>query len=131
MYSQHRFDNQEETGYPRAERALLGESRILEINPVTKQIVWEYTGRMIGQSEFSFFSPYISSVQRLPNGNTLIDESINSRFFQVTRGEKNYLGICVSLHGRRKKRYTPRADLPYPGSAFRLAAGFIRLLMDD
>lgn len=82
------FDNQGEAGYPRAERALLGGSRVLEINPVTKEIVWEYTGRMSGQSDFSFFSPYISSVQRLPNGNTLIDEGINSRFFQVTpKGE--------------------------------------------
>lgn len=101
------FDNQGEAGYPRAERALLGGSRVLEINPVTKQIVWEYTGRMSGQSDFSFFSPYISSVQRLPNGNTLIDEGINSRFFQVTPRGK-IVWEYVAPYTRNGKKDTPR-----------------------
>ena len=32
----------------------------------------------------SFFSPYISNAQRLPNGNTLINEGWFGRFFEVT-----------------------------------------------
>ena len=107
MYSPDRFDSQGEAEYPRAERAILGGSRVLEINPVTKQIVWEYTGRMRGQSDFSFFSPYISSIQPLSNGNSLIDEGINSRFFQVTPRGK-FVWEYVSPYTRDGKKDTPR-----------------------
>jgi Arylsulfotransferase (ASST) len=78
------FDNQGEAGYPPATLAVLPGSRILEINPVTKQIVWQYTGADSGGPPWMFYSAFISSVQRLPNGNTLIDEGMNGRFFQVT-----------------------------------------------
>lgn len=78
------FDNQGEAGYPNAERALLGGSRVLEIDPESKKIVWEYVASMSGRQDFDFFSPFISSAQRLPNGNTLIDEGIDGRFFQIT-----------------------------------------------
>ncbi len=78
------FDNQGQAGYPAAPLQLLGGSRVLEIDPVKKQIVWLYSGLSSGQQSFVFFSPFISSVQRLPNGNTLIDEGIDGRFFQVT-----------------------------------------------
>ncbi|MNV80307.1 hypothetical protein D3C71_1739040 [compost metagenome] len=33
---------------------------------------------------YKFYSPYISSAQRLPNGNTLITEGSNGRLFEVT-----------------------------------------------
>ncbi|MGC2221103.1 MAG: ArsR family transcriptional regulator, partial [Methylocella sp.] len=36
------------------------------------------------QPAWSFYSAFISSARRLPNGNTLIDEGMNGRFFQVT-----------------------------------------------
>jgi hypothetical protein len=78
------FDNQGEAGYPPATLAVLPGSRILEINPVTKQIVWQYTGADSGGPPWTFYSAFISSVQRLPNGNTLIDEGMTGRFFQVT-----------------------------------------------
>ncbi len=78
------FDNQGEAGYPAARLAVLPGSRILEINPVTKQIVWQYTGADSNGPPWSFYSAFISSVQRLPNGNTLIDEGMNGRFFQIT-----------------------------------------------
>ena len=57
-------------------------SRVLEINPVTFEKVWEYS--VAGQERFRFFSHYISSAQRLPNGNTLITEGADGRFFEVT-----------------------------------------------
>ncbi|MFM0341867.1 aryl-sulfate sulfotransferase [Paraburkholderia fungorum] len=78
------FDNQGEAGYPPVELEVTGGSRVLEINPVSKEIVWEYTGASSGDANWSFFSPFISSAQRLPNGNTLIDEGVSGRFFQVT-----------------------------------------------
>jgi len=57
---------------------------VLEINPVTNQIVWQYTGDMSGGPNWTFYSFFISSARRLPNGDTLIDEGMNGRFFQVT-----------------------------------------------
>jgi hypothetical protein len=61
---------------------------VLEINPETKLIVWEYRAENSGAPGWSFHGPFISSARRLPNGNTLIDEGINGRFFQVMPADK-------------------------------------------
>ena len=55
-------------------------SRVLEIDPATKAIVWKYQEAR----PFNFFSPRISNAQRLPNGNTLINEGNFGRMFEVT-----------------------------------------------
>ena len=55
-------------------------SRVIEVNPNTKQIVWQYQD----SPPFNFFSPYISGARRLANGNTLITEGNFGRMFQVT-----------------------------------------------
>jgi hypothetical protein len=82
------FDNHGPAGYPAAELDVTGGSRILEIDPVKKQIVWSYSGEDNGRPGWSFYSSFISSARRLPNGNTLIDEGMNGRIFQVTnKGE--------------------------------------------
>ena len=57
-------------------------SRVIEVEPTTKRIVWEYRE----QRESDFFSPRISNAQRLPNGNTLICEGDFGRLFEVTTG---------------------------------------------
>jgi hypothetical protein len=56
-------------------------SRVLEIDPATKEIVWKYQETRVSD----FFSPRISNAQRLPNGNTFINEGWFGRFFEVTR----------------------------------------------
>ena len=53
-------------------------SRVLEINPVTLELVWSY-------SNPRFFSTNISSAQRLSNGNTLIAAGAGGRMFEVTK----------------------------------------------
>jgi len=53
-------------------------SRVLEINPVTLELVWSYTNPR-------FFSTNISGAQRLPNGNTLVTAGAGGRMFEVTR----------------------------------------------
>jgi hypothetical protein len=53
-------------------------SRVLEINPVTLELVWSYTNPR-------FFSTNISGAQRLPNGNTLITAGAGGRMFEVTK----------------------------------------------
>jgi hypothetical protein len=55
-------------------------SRVIEVDPATKQIVWKYQENPV----FYFYSPRISNAQRLPNGNTLICEGSFGRLFEVT-----------------------------------------------
>ncbi|MGZ4814065.1 MAG: aryl-sulfate sulfotransferase [Terriglobales bacterium] len=55
-------------------------SRVIEINPATNRIVWQYQEA----NPYNFYSPRISNAQRLPNGNTLINEGFFGRFFEVT-----------------------------------------------
>lgn len=82
------FDNQGEGGYPPVPLSVTGGSRVLEIDPIKKEIVWEYDGESSGKPGWTFLSTFISSARRLPNGNTLIDEGYDGRFFQVTpKGE--------------------------------------------
>ena len=63
-------------------------SRVLEINPVTLEVVWEYTAikakHGTSMNPNVFFSPFQSNVQRLPNGNTFITEAAFGRLFEVT-----------------------------------------------
>lgn len=68
-------------------------SRVLEINPVTFQTVWEYSTYTALQPTLKgntrqvskvFFSLFTSNAQRLPNGNTLICEGGTGRIFEVT-----------------------------------------------
>ena len=52
-------------------------------------ITWQYTPVEAGHLTFSdgskFYSSYISSAQRLPNGNTLITEGSDGRLIEVTK----------------------------------------------
>jgi hypothetical protein len=61
------------------------QSRVLEINPVTFEKVWECV--IGGQESVSFFSHYVSSAQRLPNGNMLVTEGSDGRVFELTPDE--------------------------------------------
>lgn len=68
--------------------ALRDSSRVLEINPVSLELVWEFTARTAGfptdGEDVRFYSRYESAAQRLPNGNTLITEARCGRIFEVT-----------------------------------------------
>lgn len=57
-----------------------GRSYVLEINPLTEELVWIYDAGL------DFHATYTSSAQRLRNGNTLICESAAKRVFEVTVG---------------------------------------------
>jgi hypothetical protein len=69
-------------------------SRVIEFNPVTLDIVWQYAqtkatadhnddGDISGNDRL-FYSFFISGAQRLKNGNTLITEGATGRIFEVT-----------------------------------------------
>ena len=67
-------------------------SRVLEFNPLTLEIVWQYTPEeadfLLPLTGHGFYSMYISSAQRLPNGNTLIVEGSDGRFIEVTKSHE-------------------------------------------
>jgi len=55
-------------------------SRVVEVNPETNEVVWEYKDT----APTRFHTCINGSAQRLPNGNTLICESTKGRLFEVT-----------------------------------------------
>ena len=57
-----------------------GRSKVIEFQPFTQEVVWSFEGDE--QNDFS--SKLCGSNQRLPNGNTLITESLRGRAFEVT-----------------------------------------------
>ena len=89
------FDNGGEAGYgspnPGAPagigNAKRDYSRVIEFDPITLEIKWQYTFKEAGYfmtDSYKFYSHYISAAQRLPNGNTMITEGADGRIFEVT-----------------------------------------------
>jgi hypothetical protein len=78
------FDNHGSAGFPPFFLELFQGSKVLEIDPITFEIVWQYDASSSGKPLWTFFSSFISSARRLPNGNTLICEGMHGRIFQVT-----------------------------------------------
>jgi hypothetical protein len=71
------FDN----GWQRPEG---NRSRVVELDPKSKVIVWQYATR----SANSFYSAFQGSAQRLPNGNTLVTSTVQGHIFEVTGSAK-------------------------------------------
>lgn len=59
-------------------------SRVIEIDPGTSEIVWQYHG--IPQAQF--FSGHISGASRMASGNVLICEGTSGRLFEVNRAHE-------------------------------------------
>lgn len=82
------YDNPNPGAPQGVKAALRDHSRVLEIDPLTLRIVWQYTPNEAGftfpMDSNRFYSPFISGAQRLPNGNTLICEGSDGRIFEVT-----------------------------------------------
>ncbi len=73
---------------------LRGYSRVIEVNPLTEEIEWEYAA----DPKEDFLSRYISGAQRLPNGNTLICEGSKMHLFEVTPEKRVVWGYHCPLH---------------------------------
>ncbi len=68
-----------------------GWSRVIEIDPIQKRIVWLYETPVPGD----FYTRSKGSSQRLPNGNTLIADSDSGRAIEVTpEGELVWEFLC-------------------------------------
>lgn len=115
------FDNQGPAGYPPAPLTVTGGSRVLEIDPINKNIVWQYTAEDSGQPGWAFRSTHISAARRLPNGNTFIDEGQSGRLFQVTpKGDivweyiNAYPRVAADVDGRGTVNYQLYRAQPVP-----------------
>ncbi len=87
------FDNGTDRGY----------SRIIELDPIKKQIVWQYQAK----PPEKFFSDQRGSVQRLPNGNTLITDSQSGRVFEINTSGKivwEFINFEKGLEDKKRAR---------------------------
>ena len=78
-----------------------GWSRVIELDPLSKRIVWEYSA----PDQKAFYTLGRGSNQRLKNGNTLITESDSGRVFEVTR-EGDIVWDFFAPYIRKKRRAT-------------------------
>jgi hypothetical protein len=87
-------------------------SRVLEVDPRTRKIVWSYQA----QPPTAFYSEHMSGAQLLANDNVLITEGATGRIFEITRAgevvwewfspllpaaEADPTGHVVSVGGKR------------------------------
>lgn len=78
-----------------------GWSRVVEVDPETEQIVWQYRAK-------DFFSRLRGGAQRLANGNTLVTESVKGRVFEVTPDGEivwDFSNPEVTKEGKRRQIY--------------------------
>ena len=79
---------------------LRGFSRIIEVDPLSGSIEWEY----VADPPESFLSKFISGAQRLPNGNTLICEGGKCHLFEVTADGEVVWDFVNPYHTDRAQR---------------------------
>lgn len=105
------FDNGTERGY----------SRVIEVDPLSEEIVWEYNDK--DSKSPRFFAPFVSSAQRLPNGNIFVCQGtytrndpvmlfyrafykvigqsvVSSRIFEVNRTGEIVWDCTITAHGK-------------------------------
>jgi|GEM_PF-695495 len=58
-------------------------SRVVEINPKTNKIAWQFDGGKAGTEKALLAAAMMGGAQRLPNGNTLITISTSGRILEV------------------------------------------------
>lgn len=90
------FDN---GASPQNDLAHCGCSYVLEINPSNNQLVWVY------DDDHFFFARFTANCQRLPNGNTLILESMCRRLFEVTPEKEVVWEYILTDNAQRVYRY--------------------------
>ncbi len=59
-------------------------SRVVEINPKTNKVEWQFEGGKGVIDKVRFYAPIVSGAQRLQNGNTLITDGPKGHIFEVT-----------------------------------------------
>jgi Arylsulfotransferase (ASST) len=93
------FDN-------RWHRRNAGGSRVIEVDPISRKIVWEYSG----DAAHPFYTEIRGMEQPLPNGNMLVTESEAGRVFEVTRKGKIVWEYLNALEEEGKVGVVTEAD---------------------
>ncbi len=75
-------------------RPAFGNSRILEIDPATRSVVWSWEG----EGRFAFYAPSRGEQQQLPNGNILVAYSHGGRVFEIEPRSGDVVWEWVNLH---------------------------------
>ena len=93
-------------------------SRILEIDPITLELVWSNApaarGPGLPNQGVRIYSGHISSAQRLPNGNTLITEGASGHLLEVTKDREVVWEYVSPYFNKRNVNHVYRAyRLPY------------------
>jgi hypothetical protein len=85
-----------------------GQSRLLEIDPATKAIVWSFAG----SAEEPFYTDARGKQQVLPNGNILVTESQEGRVFELARtpGDGRIVAEWVNGIAEGLAGYVTQAD---------------------
>lgn len=74
-------------------------SRVIEVDPRTQEIVWEY----IADPPSSFFSSWGGTVEKLANGNIVITESEKGHVFEVTPDKEIVWDYWHAFEGPRHR----------------------------
>ncbi|MDH6114186.1 hypothetical protein P3T36_000587 [Kitasatospora sp. MAP12-15] len=99
----------------------VGRSRVLEVDPAARKIVWQY-GTRPGER---FFTELAGGCERLPNGNTLVCEAQTGRAFEVTPRRR----IAWRWQTRKEPRAADTSRVTFyrlsgvPGATTRLLQG--------
>jgi Arylsulfotransferase (ASST) len=78
-------------------------SRVLEYDPQTQAFPWSYAG----ENGSSFSSPTRGMAQRLPNGNTLLVDSLGQTIFEVTNNKEVVWSCSCDAFINLGRRYSP------------------------
>jgi outer membrane protein assembly factor BamB len=90
-------------------------SRVVEFTP-EGEIVWEYHDPVVS----SFFSPFMGNAQRLPGGNTLVNEAAFGRLFEVTPAGEIVWEYVVPFLGRYSEDVEKiRGKVAYQNTVFK------------
>jgi hypothetical protein len=87
-------------------------SRVIELDPETEQIVWQYDGR----PDHMFYTLGRGSAQRLPNGNTLFASSDEGHAVEVTRDGAIVWEYWVPIINAKGRRATLGRATRYPAA---------------
>jgi hypothetical protein len=89
-------------------RGLPGASRVLEYDPQTQALPWSYAS----EDSPPFLSGVQGNVQRLSNGNTLINNAVGGTLMEVTADHELVWSCWCQAHLSFARRYAPE-HLPF------------------
>jgi len=84
-------------------------SRVIEVDPKTNEIVWEFNGGKLVLEKTRFIAALTSGAQRLDNGNTLIINGPQGYLFEVNK-KNNIVWELINP-------YSPYSTGPWPHNA--------------